>query len=107
MAPSFMASNRFSLGTMWLSSISLSFSWLIWLSSKSKNATFLGAKTVKEPSPLRVSHKPAFCTDFPNCFSEKEGWTNAASRILKDRYDIQFYKRTNTLNPNKFLRNHS
>ena len=81
--PSFMASNRISPLTMCLSITFFNASWLSSLESKSKNATFLGAKTVKEPSPFRVSNRPALLAVLPKFFREKDGLTNAASRMLK------------------------
>ena len=83
--PSFMASNRTSPGTMCLRMTFFNASWLSSLESKSKNAAFLGANTVKEPSPFKVSNRPALLTVFPKYFREKEGLTNAASRMLEKK----------------------
>ena len=84
--PSFMASNRISLGTTCLRITFFKASLFSPFRSTSKNATFLGAKTVKEPSPIKVSVKPAFCAIWPNFFKENEGLTKAASRILRKDY---------------------
>ena len=73
--PSFIASNRISLGTICLKIISFKASLVSPLVSMSKKATFLGAKTVKEPSPINVSCKPAFCAFLANCNNENEGLT--------------------------------
>ena len=98
--PSFMASNRISPFTMCLSITFFNASWLSSLESKSKNATFLGAKTVKEPSPFRVSNRPALLAVLPKYFREKDGLTNAASRMLeKNRHRIECKSNPEFVNP--------
>ena len=87
-SPSFMASNLISLGTICLRRTSFKASLLSSLVFTLKNATFLGANTVNEPSPVSVSNRPAAFAVLPNLDKEKDGLTNAASRMLQKKIHI-------------------